>query len=316
MNRNETQFVPEVILDFAAALGTQVRQNKILIPAAYGSGYCLGYKFNPQIRMLVLDYTLHQNMELHSPESDIQGKMLLFKLQHVLPEKQCKPTALPSVLIATRKMHGTVLMPVHSHTATINIEIDTAYLSSLFSTVHPSVILNKLLQNEQPLLFEEVLSPALLQIVDKIINGPGTDGFQLFYLRVKAEELVCQLLMELEKRQESQLLPINQQDISSLYHIRGKILEHLDIPPTLDLLASQANMSISKLKKIFKQVFGKSIYSYYQQFRIEEAARLLLEEKLSVSEGGYWLGFSNLSHFSRVFEQHIGLKPKKYAMGK
>jgi len=28
---------------------------------------------------------------------------------------------------------------------------------------------------------------------------------------------------------------------------------------------------------------------------------------------GYQLGFTNLSHFSRVFEQHTGKKPKKYS---
>jgi AraC-like DNA-binding protein len=38
-----------------------------------------------------------------------------------------------------------------------------------------------------------------------------------------------------------------------------------------------------------------------------------MEEKLSVSEVGYQMGFSNISHFSRVFEKHIGLKPKKYS---
>jgi AraC-like DNA-binding protein len=47
---------------------------------------------------------------------------------------------------------------------------------------------------------------------------------------------------------------------------------------------------------------------------MQEAARLLRVRRLSVSEVGYALGFSNLSHFSRLFEQHIGLKPKKYAM--
>jgi AraC-like DNA-binding protein len=46
---------------------------------------------------------------------------------------------------------------------------------------------------------------------------------------------------------------------------------------------------------------------------MQEAARLLNEKRLTVSEVGYQLGFTNLSHFSRVFEQHIGMKPKKYS---
>jgi AraC-like DNA-binding protein len=72
-------------------------------------------------------------------------------------------------------------------------------------------------------------------------------------------------------------------------------------------------MSASKLKRLFKQIFGDSIYSYYQIYRMKEAAYLIKQEGLSISDVGYRLGFSNLSHFSRLFETHIGSKPKKYS---
>ncbi len=73
-------------------------------------------------------------------------------------------------------------------------------------------------------------------------------------------------------------------------------------------------MSESKLKRLFKQVFGNTIYNYYQTMRMKEAAYLLKHEKQSVSKVGYALGFSNLSHFTRMFEEHIGMKPKKFSV--
>ena len=91
------------------------------------------------------------------------------------------------------------------------------------------------------------------------------------------------------------------------------MLEHLETPPVIKELAVGAHIGPSKLKRLFKQVFGSSIFNYYQVFRMKEAARLLKEEKLSVSEVGYRLGFTNLSHFSRVFNDHIGMKPKQYS---
>ena len=72
-------------------------------------------------------------------------------------------------------------------------------------------------------------------------------------------------------------------------------------------------MNELKMRKIFKQVFGMGIYDYYQHLRMKEAARLLRDEKLSVSQAGYQIGFENLSHFTKVFEKHIGKKPKKYS---
>ncbi|KAA6307890.1 Regulatory protein PchR, partial [termite gut metagenome] len=133
------------------------------------------------------------------------------------------------------------------------------------------------------------------------------------FLRIKAEELVCRLLMELEKRDEQHLYALNIRDIQTIYKVKEQMLEHPEIPPVIKELAVCANMSPSKLKRLFKQIFGNSIFSYYQAFRMKEAARLLKEEKLSVSDVGYKLGFTNLSHFSRVFKEHIGMKPKQYS---
>ncbi|UAY54627.1 helix-turn-helix transcriptional regulator [Arachidicoccus terrestris] len=317
MPQNYDPHTPEALRDFAKTLGVPISHNRINIPQEYGKGYCTGFTFNEQIRMLIMDYELNREIVLANPDTDIRGKMILFKFQHVLPESKRANTQLPSVMIATRKVQADIIIPVHTQTATINIEVNAAYLASLLVSKNQSVILSQLLENNQPLLFEQTVYPSMLQIVDEIIKEPVKEPFRLFFLRVKAEELICRLLIELESRPSGrQLHPLNRTDIQVIYNIRENILAHLATPPTLATLASSANMSISKLKTLFKQVFGKSIYSYYQQFRIQEAARLLAERQLSVSEVGYHLGFSNLSHFSRVFNQHIGMKPKRFSMQK
>jgi AraC-like DNA-binding protein len=195
----------------------------------------------------------------------------------------------------------------------INIEVDANYLNGLFDLSEKSPVLQSLLQNTQPLLFEQLIYPSLQRIVDEIVTATVDETFELFFLRVKAEELICRLLIELEKRDEKHLSALNMRDIQTIYKVKEQMLEHLETPPVIDELASYANMSPSKLKRLFRQIFGNSIFIYYQDFRMNEAARLLKEEKLSVSDVGYRLGFVNLSHFSRVFEEHIGMKPKQYS---
>jgi len=314
MEANLFQNTPKVLHQFAAALGTEVLNNTVYVPAEFGSGYCSGYLFADQIRLLILNYTLQQDMVLKNPDSDIHHNMILFKLQDVFPvDINIKTHRLPTVLIATRKIGADILMPIHTHTATINLEINTDYLAGLIASTGNSTVIASLLANNQPLLFEEAIPPSLPNVVREILNTPATDPFQQYFLRIKAEEIICRLLMNLEKRKEKQLQSLNQADIQMVYMVRDKILENLDSPPLLSALASTAAVSPSKLKIIFKQVFGKPIYNYYQQFRMQEAARLLRDEKLSVAEVGYHLGFSNISHFGRLFEQHIGIKPKKYA---
>jgi len=72
-------------------------------------------------------------------------------------------------------------------------------------------------------------------------------------------------------------------------------------------------MAETKMRKLFRQIYGMGLYQYYQAFRIKEAAYLIKEKKLSVSQVGYQMGFTNLSHFTRVFEKETGYKPKKYS---
>lgn len=230
----------------------------------------------------------------------------------MFPKEEHTSSETPLVLVATSRINRDELLSIHSNTATINIEVEVDYLDEVFKLSDKSLILQSLLKEDQPLLFEQMVYPSLQRIVYEILNEEIDESFKIPLLRIKAEELICRLLMELEKREEVHLYPLNTADIQTLYEIKARILKHLDTPPLIKNLAEEANMSITKLQRLFKQVFGDSIFSYYQTFRIKEAARLLREEKLSVSEVGYELGFTNLSHFSRVFAEQIGVKPKQY----
>ncbi len=78
-----------------------------------------------------------------------------------------------------------------------------------------SPVLQSLLQNTQPLLFEKMICPSLQRLVNKIVNEPNDPAFELFYRRIKAEELICRLLMELKEREKKQLYALNTHDIQA-----------------------------------------------------------------------------------------------------
>ncbi len=316
MNKQQTE--PNVLKRLAQLLGTEVKNWRLEIPEKFGRGYCTGFVFNEYIRMLILNYELNENLVVENPDINATARTILFKFQNIFPETETllagKPSkATPSVLIATMSLSTNAVIPIHTNTATINIEVDANYLNGLFDLSEKSPVLQSLLQNTQPLLFEQMIYPSLQKIVDEIVSESVDEIFKLFFLRIKAEELVCRLLMELEKRDAKQLYALNSHDIQTIYKVKEQMLEHLETPPVIKELAVAASMSPTKLKRLFKQIFGNSIFNYYQEFRMKEAALLLKEEKLSVADVGYKLGFTNLSHFSRVFAAHTGMKPKQYS---
>ena len=304
------QSTPKILFKLAGLFGTEVVNGRVDIPEQFGNGYCSGCVFNENVRILILDYQLNKEVTIENPEINIPGKMILFKFQNISSNhiKQ-----MPSVLIATSRMNTDEVISVHNNNSSINIEMDSNYLEELFELSKRSQVLQSLSENIQPLLFEQMIFSTIQTILDEIISEPVDEDFKWIFRKIKTEELVCRLLIELEKRKDKQIYPLNKRDVRAIYGIKEEILNHLDTPPVINDLAIKVNMSPTKLKTIFRQIFGDSIFSYYQDFRMKEAARLLKEEQLSVSDVGYQLGFSNLSHFSRLFEKHIGMKPKRYS---
>lgn len=318
MESDKLSAVPEILKRLAQQLGTEISNRRLEIPAQFGKGYCSGFVFNENIRMMISNYELKEDMAVDNPEVNFPGRMIFFKFQNIMPvpenfstEKAVKAT--PSVLIATSRLNTEEVVAIHTNVATINIEVDAGYLGQLFEQTEKSAVLQSLLKNSQPLLFEQIVYPSLQKIVEEIVDESIDEAFALFFRRIKAEELVCRLLMELEKRDERQLYALNGRDVEAVYKVKEKLLERLGDPPVIADLAAVAGMSPSKLKRLFRQIFGNSIFSYYQEFRMKEAARLLKEEKLSVSDAGYRMGFTNLSHFARTFQEHLGMKPKQYS---
>jgi AraC-like DNA-binding protein len=309
--------IPDVLLRLSNLFGTKLKNRTLQIPNRFGAGYCTGFVFNDHIRMLISNYELNEDIIIENRDIKSQGKMIFFKFQNIISKPIAfnygnKIKATPSVLIATSRLNTDQVIAIHTNMATINIEVHADYLKEIFASEEP-LVLQSLLDNDQPLLFEEIVSPSLQKIADEIITTTLDKGFELFYFRIKAEEMICRLLLEFKKRNDTHLYALNSLDVHTIYKLKNQMLNNLGTPPVIKELAINASMSVSKLKRLFKQIFGTSIFNYYQQFRMQEAARLLKEEKTTVSEVGYQLGFTNLSHFSKVFKQHIGMKPKQYS---
>ncbi len=126
--------------------------------------------------------------------------------------------------------------------------------------------------------------------------------------------LLCLFLEQLEQRTVvHDFSGINQLDVQKVFAVRKQLLENLTNVPPLKQLSLETGMSISKLQKCFQQVFGKSISQYALSGKMNLVKQLLDSKKYSVSEVGYQLGYSNLSHFSKAFNNEFGINPKAYS---
>jgi AraC-like DNA-binding protein len=194
----------------------------------------------------------------------------------------------------------------------VTIAVAKQYLHQRFGNIdHPVVA--SILEGKDNFVFETGISTAIIRTASEMLGQPVPEAVESHYYKLKCEELLCHVFAMLMQREIVPATGMHIGDIKAIYAIKARLQSNLDEPPNIALLAKEAGMSEPKLRKLFKQTFGKGVFEYYQSARMQEAARLLKEKQLTVSEVGYQLGFTNLSHFSRVFEQYMGSKPKKYS---
>lgn len=95
---------------------------------------------------------------------------------------------------------------------------------------------------------------------------------------------------------------------------REILLQHIGEPITIKELAKKVATNECYLKKGFKEMFGTTIFDFYQGQRMEHAKYLLYDKGLSVTDVSALLGYSSISHFSTAFKKHTGLKPCELLM--
>ena len=101
----------------------------------------------------------------------------------------------------------------------------------------------------------------------------------------------------------------NEDDRRKIIKAREILLEHIGEPITIKALSRKVAINECYLKKGFKEIFGTTIFDFYQSQRMEHAKYLLYEKGLSVTDVSHLLGYSSISHFSTAFKKQTGIKP-------
>lgn len=305
-----------IMFRFAEAIGAVVKGRFIYIPETKGGGFITGFNWG-NLRMMIRNYHLKEEVVIERINELAEGQEdVIFLLNGVFASNEKELAAeKANVLICKHAISSIMSMPSNTVFSSVTIAVSKQYLHALFGNVeHP--VVESVLEAKDNFVFETGISPEIIKTSSEILNQSVPESFESHFYKLKCEELLCYIFTLLMQREAIPTSNMHIDDIKAIYAIKTHLETHLDEPPNIASLAVEAGMSEPKLRKLFKQTFGKGVFEFYQSLRMQEAARLLKTKHLSISEVGYQLGFTNLSHFSRVFEQHIGMKPKKYSMDK
>ncbi|MBQ0018893.1 MAG: helix-turn-helix domain-containing protein [Bacteroidales bacterium] len=102
-----------------------------------------------------------------------------------------------------------------------------------------------------------------------------------------------------------------------LLQVNRIIEQNLDTPDlSVTTLSEAMNMSSKQLYRKIKQCTDLTAVEYIRKQRLQRAALLLTNQKFTINEVMYMVGFSNPSYFSRSFAAEFDMTPTEYRMKK
>lgn len=158
------------------------------------------------------------------------------------------------------------------------------------------------------------ITPKMKMIIHDILNHKVSDPLlSKVYYETKITELFGCQLEQLYSTRQNPNVEISATDKLKIYEARELLVRNLQqSPPTIPQLARMTGTNENKLKKGFREIFGKSVYNYLLSHRMEKAIEMMEDQKLSLDEIADRIGYGDSAHFSRAFKNEKGIPPGQF----
>jgi AraC-like DNA-binding protein len=171
---------------------------------------------------------------------------------------------------------------------------------------------------------ETVLIPDIIPMLNdsaKVYRPKANDSILFFLKEVLKEQneqklysedamqmLLNQLLIKTVRHVSETLVPEIKNRITDIIHYL-----HQNFAETISLedLAAKFYISPYYLCREFKRYTNSTIIQYINHLRIISAQRMFMETDKNITDISVAVGFSNVTHFDRVFKSITGMSPSK-----
>jgi AraC family transcriptional regulator len=190
------------------------------------------------------------------------------------------------------------------------------HLSQFVKPRKDTTVNDEVLQFRHPSSFSKILPLCgrTRMVLEALLNHSYTDSLENIFINAQTQMLLlysleCMLGDDKEVEAFQCKFLANDADREKIIKAREILLQHIGEPITIKELSRKVAINECYLKKGFKELYGTTIFDFYQSQRMEHARYLLYEKGLTVTEVSMMLGYSSISHFSTAFKKQTGLKP-------
>ncbi|MEM6346760.1 MAG: AraC family transcriptional regulator [Bacteroidota bacterium] len=155
------------------------------------------------------------------------------------------------------------------------------------------------------------ISPAMGHLIQEILHCNRKGIFKRIFLESKVTELLLLQLEQIAGFDAAKACFLNNHEIDRMYAVKEYLERNLDQAQPIFQLAQRFGTNEYALKTGFKEVFGTTVFNFWQSAKMNEAKKMLLTGELNVSEVADQIGYKNPQHFSTAFKRKFGYSPSK-----
>jgi AraC-like DNA-binding protein len=151
----------------------------------------------------------------------------------------------------------------------------------------------------------------ILGTASRIVRSDYTGRMHLVHMEAKVLELFCQILRAFDRLSEALDEQYSARDLERLHRAREILASRFKPVPTIRCIARELGINESKLKRGFKTLFGKTVFEYGHECRMQHALQLLRDQHLRIALVAEASGYMHQTTFASAFKQHFGYRPKE-----
>lgn len=153
-----------------------------------------------------------------------------------------------------------------------------------------------------------IMNPEMQSVVDQVFHTQYEGKAKMLFFKSQMTSLLAHFFGQLSMLSDK-TIPPDERD--KLIQAKDILTENLENPPSLSELSRQIGLNTFKLKKNFKELFGVPVFKYLQNERLSKANELIRNQKMTVQEAAWHVGYDSLSSFSNAFATKFGYRPSE-----
>jgi AraC-like DNA-binding protein len=206
---------------------------------------------------------------------------------------------------------------VSAHTRLASIFTDVPSLHRLFVEGSEEIAFVNQENIDKKFYHDRELNPAIQVALNQLFQNNIAGSAQSIFMRAKVYEILA-LFFNREEGTDVEQCPFldDEENVQKIRKAKAILIERVAEPPTIAELAKEIALNEYRLKEGFKNIYGKTVFQFLNDYRLDTARHILDKGQVKVNEAAYQIGYTNPSHFIAAFRKKFGVTPKKYLLNK